>query len=307
MTTAPDDPPSGKVIVMTVWTHYPEMMKLQVKSLRAFLHEPFEYLAVLNSASNENADLAVMADHLGVFSKQMKPHEIVLGASSSHGFALNSGMAYLLNKTSPIQLRAGDILFLLDSDMFLTSPTNLRNELEQHNHQILSMPQQRGPGLTYLWPNFCILNLSRLEYYQELNFLPGVATVEGKSYSMDSGGQTLSLLARHPEWNISWVRGLVDCVPSKDELCQFFHTQRDNIPRTEQCAKPELLEYAEREHHCEIDSNSSTCLNHARFYHLGSAGSNWRGCPEQYLADRRRDLENFIERLIAKRQAAAGS
>lgn len=44
---------NARVVVTTVWTHYPEMMRAQVASLRTYLQHDFTYVAVINTDSEE--------------------------------------------------------------------------------------------------------------------------------------------------------------------------------------------------------------------------------------------------------------
>jgi hypothetical protein len=280
-------------------------MRLHVASLRQFLtgYSELYYIAVLNSRSKDtNQQLADIAVSIDVTHLLM---EINFNgdASAHHGYALNQGLQFLLMDQGPIVLNAKtDILWVLDSDIFLTEPTDLNIEL-QYN-PIVSMMQSRFV-VQYLWPNFLIAKLSNRQLYGELDFAPAVAQDEnGTKWSLDSGGSTSIFVAQHPEINMTGIRN-IDCQDESD-VCIFYRREVKGVPR--QCSPPTIMEFSERQDRC-CPSNSlqltkkqsSDCDKFARFYHLGSAGSNWRGCPERHLRQKRRRLLEYLKAKMSQK------
>jgi hypothetical protein len=277
-------------------------MRLQVASLRQFLtnYSELHYIAVLNSRSKDtNKHLADTAISLDVTYLLMDIN-FNGDASAHHGHALNQGLQFLLMEKGPILLNAEtDILWMLDSDMFLTEPTDLSIEL-QHN-PIVSMMQLRFV-VRYLWPNFLIAKFANLQWYRELDFAPAVAQdANGTKWSLDSGGSTSIFVAQHPEINITGIRN-IECKDESD-VCIFYRREIKGVPR--QCSPPTIMEFSERQDRCASKSlltkeQVSDCDQFARFYHLGSAGSNWRGCPERHLREKRRRLLEYLKAKMSK-------
>ena len=272
-------------------------MRLQVASLRNFVannNTDLLYIAVLNS------QLAEMNQQLGKTADALNVMQVLINinynkdSSAHHGYALNQAMQFLLLTNGPIVLRAEtDIVWILDSDIFLTGPTNLLVELQ--NNPLVSMMQSRY-GLQYLWPNFLILHLQHLKDYKELDFAPAIAQdSNGTRWSLDSGGSTSIFIASHPEIAVTGIRN-IECNDASD-LCEFYRQQVQDVP--DHCSPPTIMEYSERQDRCVSTSSltyeqASDCQIFARFYHLGSAGSNWRGCPEGYLRQKRKILKEFF-------------
>jgi hypothetical protein len=261
------------------------MMEIHVASFRAFLRQKdFEYIAVLNSHDPEvNAELLKTAEDLNVIHltvEQSGTHD----SSYHHSEALNQVLhSFLLNSRSPIRLRDNDFLWLVDGDIFLTESTNLVDLLQ--GAPILSMPQTRA-DMTYLWPNFLLMRLDNWKMYRDMYFQPMVTSFEGgEQVSLDSGGTTLLFLRKYPHLRPIWLAGPPDCLEQTKPICGYYHGQQ-KLPRNETlCRAPEILQLAECSQNCTV------------FYHIGSAGSNWRGCPESFMKERRRDYGHFLKRL----------
>ena len=146
---------------------------------------------------------------------------------------------------------------------------------------ILSMPQSRA-GLEYLWPNFLVIQLDDVTMLRDLNFAPVLARLQGgEQVSLDSGGATYIFLQKYPQLITQWIRSNTECL-EETPICTFYHTQQRHVPLGN-CRTPELLV---------VPANCT--INCVHFYHLGSAGSNWRKCSEVYLAERRSDLSRYV-------------
>ena len=180
---------------------------------------------------------------------------------------------------SPVPIRSHDVLLIIDSDIFPMQQTNMLHVMRTAS--ILSMPQSRA-GLQYLWPNFLAIRLDDVTMLTDLNFAPVLAQMQGgERVSLDSGGATYIFLQKHPRLVPQWIRSKTECF-EEGPLCSFYHSQQRQVPPGN-CRMPELLVIPAD---CSIH-----CLH---FYHLGSAGSNWRKCSEDYLAERRTDLRQYI-------------
>lgn len=308
------DPQMPRVVVLTVWTHYPEMMRWQVATLRVFLKaSSMVYLAVLNSGDDAvNTQLAAMARSLGV-SFAIPDRKIFGDVSDSHAKALNHGMAHLLranNDSATLSVSASDrlnrsdILFLLDSDIFLTSPMDLLSELGGSHIWSVLVHVGDAKNITYLWPNFSVIHFAGLHdgdaLLGELDW--GTCQRYRGIAAFDSGGCTARFLDQHPE--VIVAPASKTCTPTSGraaaKTCEFLAEQNGRLPANNtRCAAAHTIERAGLDGICRSDPASRNCLDHVRVYHLGSAGSNWRGCSEKWLESRREDLKAFLGDQVA--------
>lgn len=271
------------------------MMPWQVASLRAFLKtNSMLYLAMLNSPDETiNTGLTAMASSLNIKSARVKEHPA--GPSNTHAHALNDGMRILKQNYN---LTRKDILFLLDSDMFLVSPLDL--PLELGTFHAWSVLQQRS-NITYLWPNFTVLYFSNLSNGDEILQSMDWRHCQGyRGVIFDSGGCTAKVLDGHPEIRLKPATSSCDAGKndsSSSRVCRFMRTQNAHLP--DKCTNAYTIEAVgngKDEARCH---GANPCESHGMVYHLGSAGSNWRGCSEVWLATRRTAFFNFLGRQIA--------
>jgi hypothetical protein len=303
------------MIVVSVWTHYPDLLELHIAAFRLFMKEhavDLEYIAVLNSHSDDiNTALQHVAERSNVthLSIDVLPSS---DASQHHAHALHQVLhEFLLHPESPLPLRSNDILFLVDSDIFplqridvhklfdspLSSPSAnapIINSNKKSN-RIISMPQSRE-GLTYLWPNFLMMQLEDVTMYRNLGFAPVVAQLSPThKVSLDSGGETFSFLQTYAgRFDHDWIRSSTSprCENGNAAFCTFFQQQLvATVPSGSNCRTPELLIVTKDQ---QQPTTGSADVVEQQFYHLGSAGSNWRRCPEEYLSSRRYDLKQYL-------------
>lgn len=341
----------ARVVVITVWTHYPEMMAMHVSSLRRYLQHELEYLAVGNSNVDAvNQATERMARTLSV-SYYHHFHSDAI-PSQSHAGALNGALTYLLqphangggpedpNDSSngsdcppPSQdlgnaplLQPSDMLLLLDSDMYIVAPLDFYQELGS-SHLLTAVQWRQGSSrrVHYMWPNFSLFHFGHLpraralELFRELDFSCHCRT---DGAVMDSGACTAPFLDKYGE-----EMGVVDFVRScsvSDEhidqaVCAFLANE-NSIERAPQCTTSYTLENEALAanptcEHITIPAaldpwqpgeliklpnatrwtqSRRSCHGHGKIYHLGSAGSNWRGCPEGFLEGQRQRLFIFL-------------
>ena len=190
-------------------------------------------------------------------------------------------------------------MFLLDSDMYLTEPTNLE-ELLGHS-QVASVLQKRDT-VEYLWPNFSVLSLPHRHMYRKLDFSPAVWVnhEDGTFHSLDSGGSTVVFLNQHSELRVASVRAGARCLEDKPrkDVCVFLEETLE-LERPSHCREAEVLS---------VNTDGAGCgvslCEPVYFFHLGSAGSNWRGCPEDYLEARRDEWKAFLRRLVIQSRSS---
>lgn len=316
---------ASRVIVLTVWSHYPELLELHVASLSTFLRsEKIEYICVLNSPFPEvNDQLRATAERLpSVTHFTVSQRESPYDPSRHHANALDQALHdFLLSPESLIQIQSNDILFLLDSDMFLLQPTSVEEVLEHGQYSIATMVQvrkgkntklaspmndnpkennkQQSPvQLEYLWPNLAVLQFSNSQIYHELGFYPQRLQVTNEEWlNLDTGGASHTVFARFKQENrIRGMRAMVECSIPRNNNNQkvieqlqsdnwdWYQTQQSNPDIPQNCASPILVGY------------HNDCRNVV--YHLGSAGSNWRHCPEDYLQQQRTELQQHLQKQM---------
>lgn len=315
---------NARVVVATVWTHYPEMMRMQVASLRTYLQHDFIYVAVINTDSEEvYREIREAARNISVLYYR-HPFQQGAGPSTSHALTLNDALSRLLHNgeafceisdcasanmlkeqagnagsenVNNIMVHPSDILFFLDSDMFLVSPMDLHDELQ--GGQLLTLLQYRegeSRRVHYLWPNLSVLYFGgtpqfanrTLPLLREVNFMHDCRT---DGAIMDSGACTSIFLDNHQhEFQLAEfaVGCSIDVAPEDVDVCQFMKRQ-NAIPRPPQCTTAYIIE--NRALHgtytgsspsaydsgknktpyerMAINGNSSTYKGHGKIYHLG--------------------------------------
>ena len=323
-----------RVIVVTVWSHYPDLMPLQIASVRAFLRHPIVEIIAVTNAKNYTQRW-----ELDRVARQLNVHVLPVHnawkyqdyPSLSHINALNFVMQALLRGNNNDLLRLmspfpllNDILFFLDSDMFLMEPVSLVQEL--NGAALLSPLQTRENKHTYLWPNLSVFSFGewtmqqQQKQQQQQQQQPATHWMEGWTINQwlgldeqqqqtepeepyktlykelnfdacfpecpcDCGGCTKYLMERHPDLRVkNWTN---TCSSTMDDstkdatntnVCQFWKEQTQ-IELPSKCTQPQVF---------------------GPIYHLGSAGSNWRGCDEDFLRQRRQDLFHQMRKVLPK-------
>ena len=153
-----------RVMVLSVWFNYPELLRPHTASVRTYLtHEahPIVEVVVVNNARN-----AVTQQQIRETANELQVHHIQVpdaltheaSPSMSHAHALESALEILVGEgesdsvLSPPFPQQNDILLIIDSDMFFMDRTSLVTELKG---AALASPLQRReaaspyPGSTY--------------------------------------------------------------------------------------------------------------------------------------------------------------
>lgn len=299
---------NARVVFAVVWSHYPEVMSMQVASIQAFLRHEFVYMAVANCARPDIVQKVAKNLSVDCFES---PFDANLLAGDSHATALNNAIAYLLQGHNfSRSLQRGfdpdaDILSFLDSDMFLVSPMNLHREL-RGAHVLTVLQGRTSPSrpVHYLWPNFCVFHFSPFRparsLYMELN-MSGCGSY-GNTSGLDTGGCTAALLDNHQDIRVTTYVVSCSIQPHDNQTCQFLRDQ--NALRTkdfEQCSPSYIME---NEWLSKLGCGQSSpktradCKHFGKIFHMGSAGSNWRRCPEAFLQTKREALSLYLHSIM---------
>lgn len=287
------------------------MMKLQFLTLRAHLQHPFFYLAIANNNQAEK-DLQVVkaAENIPV-TWHTCSRKKDMGASGSHAHALNEAMALVLRNGL---LTPSHFLMTLDSDMFLTSEMDLRHEL--HGAQIATVVQRRLAKksfeiVEYVWPNFAIFFFGMYgvadasSLFRQIDF-GACSKYRNTVTGLDSGGCTAAFLDRN-KGRVNVSRFIIDkCTVSQPKdvyTCHFLH-EKSKQEQPARCTHSYTLENRLVSSRVKICNSTRKQPGHlcafGKVYHIGSAGSNWRKCPEHILARTREEFMSFISHVLSK-------
>lgn len=251
-----------------------------------------------------NLELESTAKSIGV--SYTNPGYIFGDVSDSHAKALNHGMDFLLRKNTTTtnasaidRLTRDDVLFLLDSDMFLTSPMDLQIELG--GSHIWSVMLHGSGNITYCWPNFSVIHFAGLDNGDALlGELDWRTCQRYRGFqSFDSGGCTARFLDYHPEIRVA-LASKTCTVTAIPKTCKFLAGQNAQRPANDsRCASAHTIE------HVGLEDQPKKHYRGGQVYHVGGAGSNWRGCSEDWLRERREDLRTLLSELFVDVFAAA--
>jgi hypothetical protein len=103
-------------------------------------------------------------------------------------------VAYTLNWLFSTSIKPSEnenIVCLIDSDMFFTSPLSIEEILD--NQALAIIPQYRAETIQYLWTGFAIFDFAKLENPQDLDFSLGI--IDG--HRCDVGGMTHHYLQKY--------------------------------------------------------------------------------------------------------------
>ena len=372
-------PKIQRIVVVTVWTHYPEMMKLHAASARTFLVDSnnnnnnnlhVEMVAVINSNDpSVRQQLWQMAIQLNMNIIDANTFPKIMSPSQSHSTALNTAMQVLLQQNQhdfliPAFPLPDDILLLLDSDMFFMQPFPVPDRLLGHSGtsnnnnnnsgrleaatMTLMSPLQSRHGSTYAWPNLSFFsfgsatrsdtadntttttasnrtnnaayrkppqnqqqhnnnnsnknnqNQRQIALYKELDF--GSCFPDCRC---DSGGCTKLFMERHDASELN----VLDMARNSCNTDNNHYHYQESSNHTLQQQQQETVACQFWNQQISLVNLNGTglpknCVHPEVFalevFHLRSAGSNWRGCDEAYLNDRRNDLAIQLKRVLPK-------
>lgn len=170
-------------IVATVAFNSPELVRIQLESLKKHLRISFSYILYDNSTdAHASRVLERYSKERGI--SYIKPRLKIAGRLSpsiDHGFALNC-----CSKAIARARKAGRFVILLDHDIFLTNSWHPSEFLIPGT--ALSAPKQNREGITYYWPGLMIIDLKLIDI-RLLSFLP--------DRGLDTGGRLGKITQKH--------------------------------------------------------------------------------------------------------------
>lgn len=198
----------AKVLIITYSCNSPHFIEMQDKTFKRFLNDDYEFV-VFNDARRENIKQQIddMCNQLGIRVFRI-PQEIhnrpylprqagdnLQGASERHVNCIQYSL-------DTLGFNHDDIVFLLDSDMFLIRPFSITEYMKDKD--IASFIKRNATGIHYLWPGICFLNMSNLPDKRSLNFNCG----RMNNWPTDSGGWTYYYLTKYPQLRVSDINSL---------------------------------------------------------------------------------------------------
>lgn len=290
-----------KFIVYVVWSHYPEMLKVQVEALRNFMKDlPMYYIAINVATGHRWHHFKNVIEQLGVGMFIYGADRDKLSPDHVNTFDHSLGMMAAYEYSLDTELIGqNDVILFLDSDMFPMQSISVDSAMGSHS--MLSLMQSRsnkyGVAYEYPWLNFVMFDLKNIP-----NSISSIKALDWHGCRFgtivtDSGGCSSLFLLRYPDvFNARVGMGMKDCAAIAD-TADFsgnrqltFLKEQCAIPKpAEQCAVPSVLEVP-----AETAPESPTLY----IYHIGSGGSNWRRCDEAYMASRRMDLIRQLNHWI---------
>jgi len=167
-------------IIATIAFNKPELIKLQLESLKTYFREDFAYL-IYDNSSNEmsSKELSLLSNGSNVH--YFKPRSKPLGRinpSIDHGIALNH-----CTKLIAKLVRKPKYVLYLDHDIFLTSSWDIPN-ISPRGIGLVAPEQKRGEN-RYYWPGLMLVN-THLVNLNILSFLP--------EHQLDTGGRLRRIL-----------------------------------------------------------------------------------------------------------------
>ncbi len=217
--------------------------------------------------------------------------------SCDHGHALNSAVRYVCFPSgapeATSRFLSTDVLWLLDADMVLLSNLQLSPSGPKEWHVLTTVRHAIEPATRsdapYPWPNFCLFTKVAPRFLLELDFEPGF---------MDSGSRMVSVMKndklRVLDAPSSYYAPRALTHSDKVALCHNmpgdiappyceFLQQSSSVVLPNSCAGHQVVLIPE-----------GAASRPALIFHLGSAASNWRACPEEHITARTADLVAFL-------------
>tara|TARA_B100000902_G_scaffold381746_1_gene418621 strand:+ start:868 stop:1587 length:720 start_codon:yes stop_codon:yes gene_type:complete len=174
-----------KVKVISPVVNFPKFLEIQILKFRENLLCDFELICIDDSKSDDQREQfqKICSEHDDVSTWYRNTNAPVSGPSMGHANAIQFALDNIVY-TSCLD----DIVFLIDSDIFLMEKINLLEFMK--DKEIASFMQSRG-DVDYLWPGFTLLNMPLLKMYEsEIKFFPG--SFGGQM--CDTGGQSHNFL-----------------------------------------------------------------------------------------------------------------
>jgi hypothetical protein len=258
-------------------------MVFQVASLSRFLKQSFDYCVVDDSKDESTSEeIKKLCNSKGYEYLRCPPHAIDRQAPSArHADALMHGWIYMSRNTNYKYIGT------LDNDIFLVSPLDLDEVLEDKN---IIMVKHTREHIQYFWPGCCIW---RCDTHTLDNFLWDISVDQG--VRTDTGGTTYTY----------WKENMEKMKEIQLLEYQFLHISQEKWPELiQKYLPPPIRDFCIKDIHiaktCGIKWWSDIYADpdgRFVFFHLRDV-SNWQGIHELYLRNKVLDFCVALQELI---------
>ncbi|HTW98635.1 MAG TPA: hypothetical protein VMD59_07655 [Acidimicrobiales bacterium] len=183
--------------VYTVAYNRPDLIELQLASLRRLLREPFTYTVLNNAPDGEmDGEIVLSCAEAGVACVPV-PERSQRSANVSHAWALQWAWVHHV-----LPIRQGVAVFL-DHDVFLVAPFSFVDLVS--GHHLAALEQRRGQ-VVYPWPGIIALDMERIPRRELMSFL---CNPHLRGERVDVGGnlsEWIDNVAGYEDGRVDWYR-----------------------------------------------------------------------------------------------------
>lgn len=294
---------SAKILIFTCSYNRPDFIEIQHKTLAAFLEDEYEYVVFDDSRDPKmTRKMKATCDALGVRYVKVpqaihdRPYLPRLpGEDYNHPTIRNVNVVqYFLNT---LGFEHDDIVVLLDSDIFLVKPFNIREFMRDYD----MVGAASGNGFVrYVWHVLAFLDMRTLPNRHTLTFNCG--RIDGKP--VDGGGHSYYYLRDNPEIKFKHAHH----ISSHNVACQKCRAEPFSVcsHNTELLKRIGMndpqIEFMQSAHNVEFH------LDHTFMHYRG--GTNWNGQSDDYHLKKTIALNRYLGRILfkpkfSKREAGA--
>jgi len=266
---------ADKVLIITHVHSRPDFIELHVKTFKAFLKDDYEYV-VFNDAANENMckQMEQTCQRLGVKCIRIPQH---LHVRPDAGARHMDGIRYSLEIMG---FEHDGIVLMIDSDMFLIRPFSVVEYMQ--GYALIGGAQYRSnetQQVTYIFPGLVFMDMGALPNKRSLNFDGGY--IHG--LACDVGGHLYYYMQNNPGLKYKLFNPLsTNHLPATEKELQELGYDSRTIHFIKSLRPEQGMEF-------HADNN---------FLHYYAGGSNWPGYSAEYLREKTRLLNNYIEQIL---------
>lgn len=264
---------TDKILIITHAFNRPDFIEYQAKTFKKFLKDEYEFV-VFNDAKDP-----AISEQIQDTCKRLKipciniPQSIQKNVEWASIRTANS-IEYSLKKAG---FDHDGIIFIIDSDMFLIKPLNIKNFLGDYE---LYGNRQCNGDIVYLWNGLLLMNMATLPNTRTMSFSP--LPIKGKS--LDTGGHLYYYLTNNPSI----------------KLKTYGDIHINQLPKNYAELKALGFDDITCGFIINSDSNDTHCMQfHAdnNFLHY-RAGGNWMHKDSDYHATKSAYLFNYLDAII---------
>lgn len=196
-----------KILIFTYSFNRPDFLETQYLTFKRFLKEEYDFI-VFNDASDK-----ILREKINQTSKKLNlkcidiPQEIHYKGKYTKLNSLPLNNASIRNSNvvqwslDHFGFKHNDILFLIDSDLFLTRPFSIRKHLENYDISAWLRTSFSSNNIKFLWIGLVFLNMNKIAG-KKINFGCGYIN----EHLVDAGGFTYYFLKNYSDLKINEIK-----------------------------------------------------------------------------------------------------